>query len=503
MLTEIYIYTAADAFLYLPVYIAKELKIFKSLLKDDSISIIFPDIKTEGDINAIQEMLSMNENAIHNRRKNIIPICISDPTAFLSKKIGTNFDVKECVVIGALINKIPFWAVDRHHIYYDSFEKLCASFTDVIYYDKELLTGHHLGKRFIKQNEDCIPHLTKKVGAEFEVLNNTYEGFKSRGENDKSAVALTADIVTVVKGLMEKEKNENADFSVNYYFSREKDTLISTGILTTKQAISKRENYRILCKIVEGIQKSISIIESSEEIATDICLRVATEKKMAAIDKEVARKIIERINDENFYPADLNIDKKEWDNSIIALGKNEGWTPEKLELISATSYNNHVNDEFLKYSLREISKQFGITKEVFRTEIDTDINSATAPIKAELEDIRRKYSNFEKWDKFTIFMGKCQVAIFKFFRRPFVNKKRWIKSIIWSVLATLVLMYISAILIDAFGFVNDKIIAKRISVCSNIIPVILTLIFALPTIKDWMKKLGKNDSTRRYTEELQ
>jgi hypothetical protein len=394
MSTEIYIYTAADAFLYLPVYIAKELKIFKSLLKDESISITFPDLKAEGDTHAIQEMLNMNEKAIYNERKNIIPICISDPTAFLSKKISNRYDYTQCIVIGALINKVPFWAVDRHHIHYDSFDKLCESFTDVIHYDKELLTGYHLGQRFMEKNKYCVPHLASKVGSEFQVLDETYKNFISRNEENKSVVALSADIVSVVKGLMEKDIDESAQFSINYYFSKEKDSLISTGILTTKNVIRKKENHRLLCKIIEGIQKSISIIESSEEIATEICLKVANDKKIAAIDKEVARKIIERINDENFYPADLNISKNEWNNTIIALGTVEKWPQNQLNERLTSSYDDYVTNEFLKGSLMEISKQFGITKEVFRNEIDDEINIAIVPLKSELEEIRKKYLPF-------------------------------------------------------------------------------------------------------------
>ena len=246
MLTEIYIYKAADAFLYLPVYIAQEHKIFKSLLKDESISIHFPKLENEGDIIAIQEMLKLNSNAIHNKRKNIIPICIADPTAFLSKKIDSKFDIDQCVVLGALINKLPFWAVDSNDaLYCETFEQLCAGFTDVVHYDKNLITGFHLYKRFAKERENCTPHPVKKFGKEFDVLTDTLEEIKESGDINRTAVVLTADIVSVAEGLLKKEQELDTNFSLNYYFSKEKESLISTGILTTRHVVDKKENHFI------------------------------------------------------------------------------------------------------------------------------------------------------------------------------------------------------------------------------------------------------------------
>ncbi len=504
MQTEVHIYTAADAFLYLPVYIAKELKIFDSLIKDNSVLVKFVDVEQEGDIIAIKRMLKKDIEAIHNKRKNIIPICISDPIAFLSKSIGNDFNINQCVVIGALINKIPFWAVNHKNVYYDSFEVLCSSFTDVVHYDKDLLTGYYLGKKFKSVNSECDVHLAKKVGSEFKVLNDTYQGFKERGEEGKNAVAITADIVSVVKGLMDENKNKREDFSVNYYFSKEKESLISTGILTTQNAATKKENHRILCKIIEGIQKSISILECSEEIASDICLRIANEKKIASIDIDVARKIIERINDENFYPANLNVNKEEWDNSIKALSKVEQWSEKKTIDYLSNSYTKHINDTFLKGSLKEISKQFGITKEVFRKGINDEINSAVLPLSLEINKIKEKYGQLESWDRFTLFMAKSQVKCFNFFKRPFSKKNNFMVSLIWVVIIILLLLFFSSVIIEVYKFSVDEKLLNLTKCMLWLNPTILALIFAIPSIKDWIKKIKeKNDTSKEIKKMLQ
>lgn len=502
MQTEVHIYTAADAFLYLPVYIAKELKIFDSLIKDNSVLVKFVDVEQEGDIIAIKSMLKKDIEAIHNKRKNIIPICISDPIAFLSKGIGNDYDINQCVVIGALINKIPFWAVNHNNVYYDTFEQLCSNFTDVVHYDKDLLTGYYLGKKFKSVNSECDVHLAKKVGSEFKVLNDTYQGFKERGEEGKNAVAITADIVTVVKGLMDEEKNKKEEFSVNYYFSKGKESLISTGILTTQNAANKRENHRILCKIIEGIQKSISILECSEEIASDICLRIANEKKIASIDINVARKIIERINDENFYPADLNINKDEWDNSIIALGKVEQWNEAKRRDYLSNSFAKHINNSFLKGSLKEISNQFGITKEVFRKEINDEINSAILPLSSEIIKIKEKYGQLENWDRLTLFMAKSQVRCFNFFKRPFSKKNSIMATIIWFVIIILLLSLFVSVIIEVYKIGIEEKLLNLTKCMLWLNPTILALIFAIPSIKDWILKIKEKNDTGKEIKKM-
>lgn len=506
MLTEIYIYKAADAFLYLPAYIAQELKIFTSLLKDSSVKVIFPPVNGEGDINAIQELLRCNKKAIEENRKNIIPICISDPTSFLStnRKLK-GYDINQCVVIGALIDKIPFWAVDKNHIVYESFQSLCDGFTDVVHYDESLITGYHLGKKFLEENKNCEPHISQKVGMEFKVLKDTYETFEKRGEKDRNVVALTADIVSVVKRKMEFEENLGDDFSINYYFSKEKESFVSTGILTTKYALSQKANHKYISKIIEGIQKSISIIESSEEIASDICLKVAKNKNIADIDEKVARKIIERINDENFYPANLNVDSVAWGNSVKALSEVEDWSEQRKREILPTSFDKFVNQDFLQQSLKSISNQFGITKETFRSEINDEIETITNPLIEQLSSLKSKYSVFEDWDKFTIAIGRLQVRIFKFFRRPFIRLKRWKVFFIIALLSLLVISFLGAIYWKELVKTPEKneVITSIASCLLWINPVVIGAIFGFPSIIHWFKQLNKDDRNKESKKSLQ
>lgn len=391
MKTEVHIFKAADAFLYLPAYIAQELKIYASLLKDYDVTIHYPEIVEEGDVNAIKRMLDCHESSLH-ARKNIIPICICDPIAFLSKKnIKDNYNIEQCLVLGALINKIPFWAVDSNKApYCNTFDELCKRFTDVIHYDKDLTTGYQLGKNFISKRTNCTPYEVNKIGEEFIKLKEVNEVIKNSGQSNRKAIVLTADIVRVATGLWEIEEKIATDFSLNYKFSNEIEKFISTGILTTKYAAEKDENKEIISKIIEGIQKSISIIECSEEIATTICLKVADKKKLAKIDANIARKIIETMNDEGLYPADLSVNETAWNNSIITLGKIEEWEEDVLNNTIDSSYKKHVNSSFLQNSQREISKQFGISTETFSKEIDDIISIEIEAKNTKIKELQKK-----------------------------------------------------------------------------------------------------------------
>jgi hypothetical protein len=137
----------------------------------------------------------------------------------------------------------------------------------------------------------------------------------------------------------------------------------------------------------------------------------------------------------------------------------------------------------------EISKQFGITKEVFRNEIDDEINIAIVPLKSELEEIRKKYLPFEKWDKLTIFMGRCQVSIFNFFKRPFIKLEGWKKLLIWFIILSLFASFVTSVIFNEFNLADTNPVISKVMKCILwIVPVIFTIIFAGPTIKDWTKK---------------
>lgn len=106
---ELRIYRATEAFLYLPTYIAQDLQIFDTLLKNNEFGIKSVEfITSNGDVDAIKDMLEAN------KEEGVIAIAIGDPIAFLSNtsSIDEN-DWKNIKVIGAIINRLTYWAVDH------------------------------------------------------------------------------------------------------------------------------------------------------------------------------------------------------------------------------------------------------------------------------------------------------------------------------------------------------------------------------------------------------
>lgn len=334
---KLVIYRAANAFLYLPTYVAEELGILDTLLRDCGITSI--EFRTSlGDVAAVMDMQQENLN------NDTIAIAIGDPTAFLSIRVDEKNDFKkdEIKVIGAIINKLAFWAVNHTDKQFESIDKFQNNFSKVIHYEQEYITGYYLGNKVMNLS---------KIGAGVQVAfgKEIEELEKYNGHGDEKALAISADIVAIAKG------TTKSDLKINYRFSKTDDYL-TTGILATKTCCDKHE--KILSRIIEGIQKSILLIYSSTKLAEKICETISKkpEFNQTSIDGKVIAKIIELIREDKFYPADLNISRKGWTESIEALSRTQLWDSRVL----ADSYDKHVDNRFVYNAERSLAKQLGI-----------------------------------------------------------------------------------------------------------------------------------------------
>ena len=100
---------AAKTYMYLPLFLAKEKGIFKSVFEAKRIKDDIEFRICDGDDDAIDSILDFNRHA-RKCKLDEIAIAISDPTSILRqhKSFDNKTDIK---VIGKLINKLPFWVI--------------------------------------------------------------------------------------------------------------------------------------------------------------------------------------------------------------------------------------------------------------------------------------------------------------------------------------------------------------------------------------------------------
>jgi hypothetical protein len=333
-LKKLKIFKATEAFLYLPIYIAKDLKIFETLLECDEVEI---DETSGGDINAITTMFEENKKT--DIDPYTIAIAIADPIVLLQPNMPENVKI-----VGAVINKSTFWAVSTRkkgntiNLKNDSI-LICPN--------ENYRTGNYWGEKTRKKE-----NIEKKELVEFGEEITKFKDISER--NDSQVTAITADIAALVD-----ERNDGW-FRITKSFSTNGEFL-TTGIIVSKESCEKY--IEVIEKIIEAIQTSITILYSSKITAKRICADIAkakfsdkfSGKEINEHSKQI-EKIIDLMYDEEFYPNDLSISKESWDKAVEALGDVQGWKSEETEENKA-SFVRYVDNSFV---LKSITKRFGI-----------------------------------------------------------------------------------------------------------------------------------------------
>lgn len=384
------IHRATHSFLYLPTYIAKDLEIFETVIgakrtingEECQIKVDFAEPKG-GDEEAISAMISDTAN-------NVIAIAIGSPVAFLSPTMNENTK-KNVRVIGAIINKLTFWAVDHQTTTCKDIESLkTLSFQNLIFPNERFVNACYLA-RLVQQKVDIKESGLIPVPFETELAK-----LRIQNEVSKTAVAITADIATLASTTI----GANPEFHINYKFSELGDFL-TTGIITSKESCDRFPE--IIVKIIEAIQKSFAILSSSEKNARRVCAQIAVTNfsnkfcpDTTKEDSEHICEIIKMMNKEGFYPADLNISKKGWDRAVNALARAKMWdekdneTGKTVKQIYANSYYDYVDNRYVRKSERNIADFFGIDMYSFRMK-DILGHIFARPVRWIWEHPRRRY----------------------------------------------------------------------------------------------------------------
>ncbi len=345
---KVVIYRAADAFLYLPTYIAEHRKIFQTIDKELHVEFCTPGDHQSGDIPAMEAMFE------DSHKHDILSIALCDPLAMFSRYAPDILQPKDLRLIGALITKPSFWGVNKiegelsesgigHH------------FKKIIYYDEALTTGHFIGKQL-----RTVTGISSFGSVNFGQEINTLLKEQEKGT---PTIAITADIVGLAK-----EAHTGENITINHRFSKNPrySDFLTTGLITTAMNTNCPEDTYILRKVVEGIQRAIFLLRSSKEIACSVCQEIAVEREFYqdgqdSLTQDEVSWIIDQIYEENFYPMNLAVSKSQWVNAVKARGRVEFWEDDDIKEAN-NMYQMVVHQEFSEAATWQIVSEFGVSK---------------------------------------------------------------------------------------------------------------------------------------------
>lgn len=367
---DLYIYRAADAFIYLPTYIAEEFK----LLCEDKYNHFEYKVHWEtasGDRNAIKCMEEYNKKYAQNGRG--FAIAIADPTAMIPQNSNSNDcdlrDLPNLCLIATVINKLIFWAVGKKKIehlernlnFSQASEELRNNYQHFIHYNRDYETGYALGMMVKSDNSNASIKQSTPCAYSEEFIKLNQFPTKECPISPESVCIISTDLLSVADAIVHKECYINYSFSKSAQ-KKESEYLMS-GIITTQEALEKYENN--LAFIIQSFRKSISLLYSSRYVAKIAFSKLNSEasgKVKKKIDEATIDKMIEIIFDEEFYPCDMEVSKKLWKSlQKTVKEKTKEWTVKHKHIIgSYIYYQRRVNNYLLYKSGYQLSLKHGI-----------------------------------------------------------------------------------------------------------------------------------------------
>ena len=245
-------FRTVDAFLYLPTYIAQYRGIYRQIDKQLNVEFHTPG----SDWLALKTMIEESKN------NDTVPIAICDPFVMFNGGL-TQLGLKptDMRVLGAIITKVPFWAVDKTNIEIKEEERL-QQFDNIIYYNNRLITGYYIGRR-----------TAEIAGIQDEWPVNFGEEFRSQQFSNPNVktLAVTCDIIAMAQN----HDAPHNPISINHHYAKNphyKD-FITTALVTTAGVCQRHPEYT--ATVLNGIQSSMGVLLSSEEVALSVCMELA------------------------------------------------------------------------------------------------------------------------------------------------------------------------------------------------------------------------------------
>lgn len=420
------IYRAADAFLYLPTYIAERKKIFHAIDSNLKVDFETPGGLDSGDTLALNSVIECQRSG-----SDTIPIALCDPLTVFSTNL--NNDRSKLRIIGSLVTKPPFWAVNTIKEELNNESEIAKRFNQVIYYNDQLVTGNFIGRRFCRhaKNAKGIP---VNFGEEIDVL--VREKAKMNG---RQTVAVTADLVSLAQGICRKDLVINHRFSKNTFY----DHFLTTALVTTQDYCD--EYPEVMAKILRGIQGAFVMLRQSKEVAYEVCVDVAKspeshiykENQEQMNDKEI-RWLVELIHQENFYPASMAITSRQWNAAVQARGKAAMWETEETKEYS-DAFSSYVENKFLEMARKSFAREIGF-------DVDEAANSQTNVLQEFAKVLVGRYAHkYVQWILCVYF-----ALILLFVTLPLIEPQTALFSILVPLRTSLIVGFLALFILAAF-----------------------------------------------------
>lgn len=342
---EVIIYRAADAFLYLPIYIAEHINTFQAIDKALEVKFCTPGGQESSDLLAIQTM-------IKNRGKDDqLPIALCDPLAIFSSGACDPLQPENLRLIGALITKPSFWCVNgaESELSESEIKEHFKNFKKIISYNETLATGNFIGKKL--KDDIGIPEIVPvNFGEEIERL-------LEERKKGNAVIAITADIVGLAK-----EAYTEGNIFINHRFSKNShySNFLTTGLITTAEICENEPDT--LKKVVEAIQRALLALRSSEEVPSTVCRKIAAAKRFYQKGQKKLKKkeiswVIDQIRKEEFYSPNLAVSESQWIKAVEARRGIEVWDDDRVEEIEGM-YQTVVEQKFSEEATERIVNEF-------------------------------------------------------------------------------------------------------------------------------------------------
>lgn len=309
---------AADAFLYLPLHLAEHFEIFQSLDKNLTVESITPFEShasgkfKKGDIVAMNELLRQSE------KSEGLPLAICDPMALFEpdlKKSASDF-----VILGALLNKVPFWAVNGvSERAYNSEVDLKDNFDEIVHYNSGLATGYYIGRRTKELAAISQGHQVE-FGGEFAVVMGAIG-------NKRSCLAVTADLISVALHT-EQDSTQPLAIHLRYANNINYRQFVTTAIITTREAFNYHKKHVVT--VLQAIQSASAVLMSSKKAAYSVCETLSRSsdyyneyhfeqgivRSSPALTPSQLKMVVDLMYEDDFFNESLSFREEQWSATL-------------------------------------------------------------------------------------------------------------------------------------------------------------------------------------------
>jgi hypothetical protein len=290
---EVFITLMMRTFLYLPLYVADELKLFKKHVPH-GYEVSLERRSGEQLDREVYERVVEDKAGDEN-----IWFGVGDPMPVYQSKNSRSAEERKGRVIAALINKATFWAVDRNTSVSHYYE-LPIKFEKIITF-KEGTTCNVLAK-------DVAVKRSTGVTIESIIVEGVEPGYELR---TLAALKSEPKVVAITPNLLETINYTNAgklkicySFATSGMFSN----LLVTAIITREDVIANH------APLVRGILLALEEAYALIHLRDDRVIEIGS--KIFNSEKNIITQTLNRALDEDLFPTDIRVERDSWYNAV-------------------------------------------------------------------------------------------------------------------------------------------------------------------------------------------